>query len=197
MTKAVLVRDDGSLGPRALEIVEQMAGGGRTQATIAATLGLSRKKFETMLSRAKGENPERYAWERGHAKIEQRVADAMFAAGTGDLVEEIVLDKDTKQPVIDEETGLEKTQMVRHVSKIGGAQLMFYAKTQLGWQEKSTGPLVQENRINITLPASMSIEEYYKMLGIDAPLDFRKDKSIPMKDVTKALPAAEPAKGDK
>lgn len=188
MTKPIVLRQDGSIGPAGLRLVEQRAREGKTQRSIAAELGLPLKKFEKMLEANKGDNDVRLFWERGHAFIEQKCADALLAAGMGteERTEREMLDENAN-PVLDEhgqprmETVIEKTQ-----SKIGGAQLMFYCKTRLGWTEKPTGPLVQDNRIQITIPASQTREELFEQLGIDGPLDFRKDKSKPnaMVDVT-------------
>lgn len=166
-------------------MIEDMAARGRTQRTIAAELGVSHKKFEKMLERGKGDNEERLAWERGHAVIEQRVHDVLLASVMGDLVEEDVLGEDGAP------TG--EKQMVRVQSKLGGLHLMFYAKTRLGWQEKPTGPLIQENRINITIPGPMTHEEFFAATGVPMPLDYRK-----VKDVTPAaLPSPEGVDGNR
>jgi hypothetical protein len=190
MTRPILVRQDGTLGPKALEMVETMASEGKTQRSIAAALGIPAKKFEKLLERNKGENEERLAWERGHAAIEQKVADSMLAAGMGTVIEKEEADSETGEKVIVRE---------RHISKVGGAQLIFYAKAQLGWTEKPTGALVNDNRIQITLPGALSMDDYFRGLGIDKPLDFRKDKTKPhpmLKDVTPAaLPAPEKKDG--
>lgn len=185
MTKPVLVRDDNTLGPTALKMVEDMAASNKTQGTIAATLGMSKKHFEKMLARGKGDNPERLAWERGHCRLEQRIADAMLSQGLGELVEEDEVGEDG-QTVIDEATGEPKKIMVRHTSKIGGTMLIYYSKAHLGWNEKPTGINI-ENKIQLVLPESYTTEAYFKLLGQDAPLDFRKDKTKPLptiKDIT-------------
>lgn len=146
MTKPVLVRADGTLGPTALKMVEDMAAEGKTQRSIASALGLSKKKFEKMLDRNKGDNPERLAWEAGHSVIEQTAKDLLWSKAQGN-------------------------------GKDSAIALFFFCKTQLGWTEKPDGSLVQDNRIQITLPGPLSREDFYKSIGIEAPLDFRKDKS--------------------
>jgi hypothetical protein len=66
--------------------------------------------------------------------------------------------------------------------------LIFYSKAKLGWRENEPAPTVQSN-VQITYPAAMSCEEFYKMLGISGPVDTR----LPAHDVSpkpKALPPA-------
>lgn len=189
------MRSDGDVGPAGLRLIEEMAANNKTQGTIAAELGVSQKRLRTLMERQKGENAVRMAWEAGHAKLEQRVADAMLAAGLGTSVMEEAKDETGK--VILNEDGTPRMVEVRYVSKMGATQLIFYSKVKLGWTEKPSGPLVQDNRIQITLPSPLSTEDYMKMLGQGAPLDFRKDKSTPFADVVKtAIPAPDAAEDD-
>lgn len=164
-------------------MIEDMAADHKSQASIAVALGVSKKKFKEILEKDKGENPSRLAWESGHAIAEQQVIDNMRAAMLGTMTFEPMVDADNK-PIIDEETGQQKLEKVRVVSKGAVIQGIWYTKTQFGWTEKPTGPTFQDNRINITLPAPTSREDYFKRLGIAGPLDFRK-----LKDVT---PASKP-----
>lgn len=175
MTKRVLIRPDGHCNPSGLELIEDLARKNRTQATIAVALGISKKKFETMISRAKGENEERLAWERGRADVEQRLLDVLTASALGELVEEDVLDEDGNP------TG--EKQTVRVQSKTGGIHAIFLAKSQHGWDEKGGGSnstTNNDNRIQITIPAPMERGELLKALGQDKIADFRKDKSTPL-----------------
>lgn len=194
MTKAIMVRPDGTLSPKALELLTQRAAEGKTQRSIAAELGLPLKKFELVLDRKKGDNPERLAWEAGHARIEQAVADSFLAAGMGQTIEAPQVDEQGNVMLNDD--GSEKKVRVRGTNggKNSVIALIYYSKAQLGWTEKAAGALVNDNRIQITLPGPMTQEAWFKGLGIDKPLDYRKDKTKPhpMLDV-KAVPAALPA----
>lgn len=166
-------------------MIEDLAASGRSQRTIAAELGVSHKKFEKMLERGKGDNDERLAWERGFASHEQMVSDKMLADGMGTLREEDELDDDGVP------TG--NKVMVRHTSKGGSIQLIYYSKSRLGWQEKPTGPLIQENRINITIPGPMTHEEFFAATGVPMPLDYRKPKDV----TPAALPSPEGVDGNR
>lgn len=177
MTKPVYVREDGSCGPTALKMIEDMSADHKSQASIAVALGVSKKKFKEMLEKEKGENPERLAWEAGHAVAEQQFIDHGRAASLGDVTMEPMFDENHK-PIIDEATGEQKMEKVRVVSKAGAIQFIWFTKTQFGWTEKPTGATFQDNRINITLPAPTSREDYFKRLGIAGPLDFRKLKDV-------------------
>ena len=188
MTKAVLVRPDGTCGASGLALIEESAADNKTQGTIASMLGIPRKKFDAMLNRSKGDNPERLCWERGHARLEQKVADTMLAAAMGDVVDEVVLGADGA-PIIDEATGKPKVERVRVQSKIAATLMIYFSKARLGWQEKPTGALIQDNRIQITLPAPSTKEEMFRRLGIQGPLDFRKEKPQPvaLRDITEQV----------
>lgn len=184
MTKPLIMRGDGTVGPGGLRLIEEMAANNKTQGTIAAALGVSLKRLKRMFERDKGENDVRLAWEAGHSQLEQRVADAMLAAGMGTVVEEDAVDE-TGKPIYEEDGVTRRKMLTRYVSKMGATQLIFYSKVMLGWTEKPSGPLVQDNRIQITLPSPVSTEDYFKMLGQSAPLDFRKDKSKSFEEFSK------------
>lgn len=181
MTKPIFVREDGSCGPAALTLIETMAREHKTIGSIAKALGISKRKLRTMFEKAKGENPEHLAYESGHADFEQQVTDIARGAALGVVIDEPVLDANGEQEL--NEDGSKKTEKVRVLSKAQSILLMYFTKTQLGWSEKGSAVSVQDNRINITLPAPISREEMFKRLGITAPLDFRR-----IKDVTPGSP---------
>lgn len=177
MTKPIYIRDDGTCGPAALKLIEDMARDAKSIGSIAKVLGCSQRKLKTIFERQKGENPERLAWESGRADHEQEFIDRMVGAIMGSVTYEEVIDEKTGMPALDGD-GKPMLEKVRIVSKAAAIQGMFYAKAQLGWKEKDDGPVFQDNRINISLPDSLSREEMFKRLGIDAPLDFRKIKNV-------------------
>lgn len=198
MTAPILVKEEGnfvSLTPAGLQLVEKMARDDKTLRSIAAKLGLPFRKLDKMLDRAKGDNPERIAWESGHADHEQHVRDVVRAKALGDAVELPMVDE-RGDPLLDENGKFKLARVqIPNNGKDSAVLLIWYTK-QLGWSEKPTGPVVNDNRIQITLPAPMTPEQYFKTLGIDAPLDFRKDKTKPMlpfdvKDVTPMEPVEE------
>lgn len=196
-TPVILLKEEAGrveLTKAGLKLVEKMARDDKTLRSIAAKLGIPFRKLDKMLDRNKGDNPERIAWEHGHADHEQHVRDIVRAKALGDVVE-LPLRDERGNPVeaLDEHgkpTG--ETQMVRVQIPSNGkdsAVLLIWYTKQLGWSEKPTGPIVNENRIQIVLPSPMTTDEYFKTLGIAAPLDFRKDKTEPLpafdiKDVT-------------
>lgn len=196
MTKAIIVRNDNTLSPAGLKLVEKCSSEGKTQRYIAAELGIPLKTFEKMLERGKGNNPERLAWEAGHARYEQRAADALQSEAFGVLVDLETYDAEG-QPILDEAGEPVRAKVRIPTSKGHIISLIYLTKARLGWSEKPHN-LVQDNRIQITLPGAMSGEDFFKGLGIDQPLDFRKDKSKahPMlKDITpqRPVPAGLPA----
>lgn len=60
-----------------------MAAENKTQRSIAAELGVPYRSFEAMLNKEKGHNDLRLAWERGHAAVEQKIADFLLKSATG------------------------------------------------------------------------------------------------------------------
>ena len=83
LTKEQTYNRKGEYTEMALTRVKEMASAGRTQATIAAYLGVSMKLFEKQINEQKGENPLRRAWEYGRATHEQVVADIVLMKGLG------------------------------------------------------------------------------------------------------------------
>jgi hypothetical protein len=184
VTKPVLTRDDGTIAPGGLKLIERMASEHKTQRSIAAALGLAYKKFERMLEANKGDNEVRYAWERGFAVFEQDTVDKFKGMAFGDIVETYELNDDgEKIPDEDDPSGFKKVRIQAPISKAQTIAAIFFAKTQLGWNEKPSGPMVQENKINITLPAPMGFGEFMNALGQTDIIDARKDKTIPMKEL--------------
>lgn len=188
-TPVILWKDDGTgrvaLTPRGLALVESMARADKTLRSIAAKLKMPFRKLDKMLDRNKGDNPERMAWELGHADHEQHVRDVVRAKALGDCVELPIVDE-RGEPILDEETGEFKMARVQIPSsgKDGAVLLIWYTK-QLGWSEKPTGVINNDNRIQLTLAEPTSAEDMFKRLGIEGLLDFRKDKS---KELPKTLP---------
>jgi hypothetical protein len=60
------------------------------------------------------------------------------------------------------------------------ASLVFYAKSRLGWKDEPPVPS-STNNVVISLPGAMTSEQYYKMLGIDGPVDSRQ---LPARNIT-------------
>lgn len=183
MTKPVLVKADGTLGPTALKMVEDMAAAHQTQRTIASALGVSIKEFEKALA-SKSNDEARLAWERGFAKVEQSADDHMRLAAFSDLVQVDEWQEDGERAV--DANGQQKKVWVRGpVSKTSTIAAIYYTKARLGWSDtKISTNLNQDNRIQITLPAPMGFGEMLHGLGQKEIRDFRKDKTIPIKDVT-------------
>jgi hypothetical protein len=194
VTKPIIVRPDGTLGQTGLEMVRKMASEHKTQRYIAMQLGIPYKKFLKLLERNKGDNAEHLAWEEGFAEFEQRYTDFMLAGAMGTICEEPKVDE-KGNPVLDEE-GKPVMEKVRVVSKTQAIQAIFFAKTQLGWNEKPTGPMVQDNRIQITVPGQLEYGAMLKALGQDMELDFRKDQKVPLKEVLALSPIVENKKKD-
>lgn len=183
MTAPIYWKDDNELKrvdltPTGLRLVEKMAREHKTIRYIASKIGLPFSKLNKMLDRNKGDNAERMAWERGHADFEQHVTDVVRGRALGDAIDLPILDENN-EPIVDEVTGEYKTARVKIPgSGKDAAVLLIWFTKQLGWSEKPTGPgIVNDNRIQITLPAPMSTKEYFETLGINAPLNFKKDKS--------------------
>lgn len=65
--------------------------------------------------------------------------------------------------------------------------LIFYSKAKLGWKENEPPPAAANN-ILITLPGAMTSEQYYKLLGIEGPIDTRISRDVTPKP--KALNSA-------
>jgi hypothetical protein len=183
MTKPVLVRSDGTLGPTALKMVEDMAAAHQTQRTIAAALDISIKDFEKMLA-SKSSPEARLAWERGFAKVEQSADDHMRFAAFSDLVQ-VREWTEGGEPALDEH-GQQRMVWVRGpVSKTSTIAAIYYTKARLGWSDtKVAANLNQDNRIQITLPAPMGFGEMLHGLGQTEIRDFRKDKTVPIRDIT-------------
>lgn len=174
MTEARPVRADGTLTPQGLKRVEEMAAKGRSQGTIAAFLGVPKREFESMMAKGKGNNPIRLAWESGNASREQELADRMWNAAMGTIVEEYIeepkLDDDGK-PVLDDknEPVLEKVKVrTITVSKSQTIEAIFLAKSRFGWKEGDQSDKGGTNVI-LTLPKARTREEYFAMLGIPDP----------------------------
>ncbi len=66
--------------------------------------------------------------------------------------------------------------MEKHAEK-NPVACMFLTKAKLEWKDNLPAPPSIENRIQIVLPASQTREEYFKTLGIDAPLDYRSARA--------------------
>jgi hypothetical protein len=80
-------------------------------------------------------------------------------------------------------------RLLKHGEKWAPA-LMFFAKTQLRWSEtQSVVDIRNEDnrRIQISLPDALPLEQLMKTLGQTEILDGRKNKSIPLRDVTPAF----------
>lgn len=180
-TPVILWKDDATgraaLTKAGLSLVETMARSDKTLRSIAAKLKMPFRKLDKMLDRNKGDNPERMAWELGHADHEQHVRDVVRAKALGDVVELPIVDE-RGDPIIDPETGDYKVARVQIPSngKEGAVLLIWYTK-QLGWSEKASGPVNNDNRIQLTLAEPTTMEDMFKRLGIEGLLDFRKDKT--------------------
>jgi hypothetical protein len=185
MTKPILVRPDGSIGPAGLKLIEKMASERKTQRTIAVALGISLKSFEKMMER-KTDTSVRMAWETGFAQFEQEVQDQMYASAFGGPVELERWDPEAGAVVKDEDGKPEKVWVLAIPnSKMGATMAMFFSKAKLGWKDSGNDQAVtQDNRIQITLPDSMGFGEMLHGLGQKEIMDFRKDKTIPIKDIT-------------
>lgn len=187
MTSKLWQEDDGrtNLTAAGLAMIERMARADQTLRSIASKLGLAFRKLDKMLDREKGDNPERIAWERGHADHEQHVRDIVRAKALGDVVELPIVDE-RGEPILDPETHQFKTARVQIPSngKDSAVLLIWYTK-QLGWSEKPSGPIVNDNRIQLTLAEPTTAEEMFKRLGVEGLLDFRRDKT---KEIPKSIP---------
>lgn len=64
----------------------------------------------------------------------------------------------------------------RHAEK-NPVALMYLTKVKLEWKDNAPAPPSVENKIQIVLPASQTREEYFKTLGIEAPLDYRSARA--------------------
>lgn len=188
MAAAILWKEDATgrsaLTPAGLKLVETMARSDKTLRSIAAKLKMPFRKLDKMLDRNKGDNAERMAWELGHADHEQHVRDVVRAKALGDCVELPIVDE-RGEPVIDPETGEFKVARVQipGSGKDSAVLLIWYTK-QLGWSEKASGPINNDNRIQLTLAEPTTMQDMFKRLGIEGLLDFRKDKS---KELPKTL----------
>lgn len=138
----------------ALLLVEEMAANGRTQKTIAAAFGLTLSMIDKQFRGNAGDNPLRLAWEFGNARDEQDYID---------VARYHVLDSGDKKP---------DTLM-----------FMWLTKNRHGWKDKQEDNTAKGPAIQINLPGPMKADEYYKMLGLDGPVDGR------LKNVTPATPA--------
>lgn len=185
MTKPVLIRSDGTVGPTGLKLIETMAAARKTQRSIAVALGIPLKTFEKMLER-KGDDAARIAWETGFAFQEQDIQDKLYAIAFGHPMQLTRWDPETGTEVMGDDGKPEKVWVLAPASdKMGVSAAMFYAKAKLGWKDSGNDAAIQQdNRIQITLPDAMGFGEMLHGLGQKEILDFRKDKSIPIKDVT-------------
>ena len=81
-------------------------------------------------------------------------------------------------------------QLLAHGKK-NVVALIFYSKAKLHWKENEPDAGFTSN-IQITLPDSMTKEQYYATLGIDGPIDTRKIKDVTPPSETSSKPADEP-----
>lgn len=182
MTKPILVRSDGSIGPTGLKLIEQMASERKSQRSIAVALGLALKAFEKLLDK-KGDPAVRLAWESGYAVQEQAIQDKMYAMAFGGPVEADCCEEDGT-PILDEDGKQKKVWVMAPVSKAQTIAAMFYTKAKLGWKDSGDDKAIQDNHIQITIPGQLAFGAMLHGLGQKGIADFRKDKTIPLKDVT-------------
>jgi len=72
--------------------------------------------------------------------------------------------------------------------------LIYYSKAKLGWRENEAPSEASTSNIKIILPAPMSREDYYRMLGITGPVDAANVAANKMKTIEHragAIPASE------
>jgi hypothetical protein len=73
--------------------------------------------------------------------------------------------------------------------------LIFLAKAKLGWREGEQPAASVQSNVVISLPAPLTEAEYFKLLGIEKPLDFTKPL-LKQRDDSPALPAPTPSPRD-
>lgn len=184
MTKPVLVRPDGSIGPAGLRLIEEMAAASRSQRSIAVALGVSFKKFERSLEKNKGENDVRVAWEAGFAVADEKYGDMIRARAFGG-VQQLETCSEEGTPLLNED-GTPQTVYVNMPNlKDAATYAIWLGKNKFGWADKpqQTG-LDTDGRIQITLPDALSFAEFMKAAGQTEAIDARRDKTVPIKDIT-------------
>lgn len=186
MTKAVGVKEDGTLTQQAVAKIEKMASERKTQAVIAAALGMTFADFKQQLDKNKGRNPARMAYEAGRAVVEQSMVDAMYheAMGFTTFEEYTVSEAELEQmtEALRERVPADRKIVLakRTISKAAATTAIWFTKTQFGWSEKEAqGP--QQSNVQIVLPASMTREQYYGMFGLKGPVE--QPKIAPPKNV--------------
>lgn len=193
MTEAKHFRADGSMTPNALAKLEQMAAQNKSQGSLAAFFGVPRRSFEGLLSKNKGNNPERLAWERGRAIVEQDLMDRLYKGAMGAVEveyrdDEPVVDKAGLPVLGDDGKPLTERVKVRtiHLSKSNTIEAIFFAKAQFGWKEGDSEEKKVSN-VMLVLPKARTRAEYFAMLGIPDPMQIAAGE--PMK-VIQQVPLA-------